>query len=105
MSASAARATAASAPHLSGVARHGSRLGRLMRAVTTGSGIFGFVFLYAPIVILVIFSFNSSRFVTTWGGFGFRWYIKLFEDAAMMTALRNSLLVAVVSTLIATLFG
>jgi spermidine/putrescine transport system permease protein len=98
-------ASVVSSSRLSGVARRGSRLGRLMRAVTTGSGIFGFVFLYAPIVVLVVFSFNSSRFVSAWGGFGFRWYVKLFEDAAMMTALKNSLLVAVVSTLIATLFG
>ncbi|HSR32441.1 MAG TPA: hypothetical protein VLY63_17915, partial [Anaerolineae bacterium] len=49
-------------------ARHGSRLGRLIRAAITGSGIFGYLFLYTPIIILVIFSFNSSRFVTSWDG-------------------------------------
>jgi spermidine/putrescine transport system permease protein len=98
-------ASAAETPDLSEVARHGSRLGRAMRAVTTANGIFGYVFLYAPILVLIIFSFNSSRFVADWGGFSFRWYVKLFQDAAMGAALRNSLIVAFVSTIIATLFG
>jgi spermidine/putrescine transport system permease protein len=87
------------------VARHGSRLGRLIRAAITGSGILGYVFLYAPIVILVVFSFNTSRFVTAWGGFGFRWYGELFQNEAIATALKNSLIVALSSTLISTVFG
>jgi spermidine/putrescine transport system permease protein len=87
------------------VARHGSRLGRLIRAAITGSGILGYVFLYAPIVILVVFSFNTSRFVTSWGGFGFRWYGELFQNEAIATALKNSLIVALASTLISTVFG
>ena len=65
----------------------------------------GYIFLYAPIVILVIFSFNASRFVTTWEGFSLRWYGELFQNEAMMTALKNSLIVAVASTLISTVFG
>jgi spermidine/putrescine transport system permease protein len=87
------------------VARHGSRLGRLLRAAITGSGVFGYLFLYTPIIILVVFSFNSSRFVTTWEGFSLRWYGELFQDEAMALALRNSLIVAVTSTLLATVFG
>jgi spermidine/putrescine transport system permease protein len=87
------------------VARHGSRLGRLIRAAITGSGIFGYLFLYAPIVILVVFSFNASRFVTSWGGFSFRWYGELFQNEAMATALKNSLIVAFASTFISTVFG
>jgi spermidine/putrescine transport system permease protein len=87
------------------VARRGSRLGRLIRAAITGSGIFGYVFLYAPIIILVIFSFNTSRFVTSWGGFGFRWYGELFQNEAIATALKNSLIVALASTLLSTVFG
>jgi len=87
------------------VARRGSRLGRGLRALITGSGILGFLFLYIPILILIIFSFNASRFVTTWSGFSLRWYGELFQDDAMMLALRNSLVVAVVSTLISTVFG
>ena len=87
------------------VARHGSWLTRLVQAGITASGIFGYIFLYVPIIILVIFSFNSSRFVTTWAGFSFRWYGELFRNEAMMVALKNSLIVAVASTLISTVFG
>lgn len=87
------------------VAQRGSRLGRGLRALITGSGILGFLFLYVPILILIIFSFNASRFVTTWSGFSLRWYGELFQDDAMMLALRNSLVVAVVSTIISTVFG
>ncbi len=90
---------------MSRVARRGSRLGQMVRAMITGGGILGYLFLYAPIVILVIFSFNSSRFVTAWEGFSFRWYGELFKNEAMAAALKNSLIVAVASTLISTVFG
>jgi spermidine/putrescine transport system permease protein len=88
-----------------GVARHGSRLGRVLQATIQANGILGYIFLYAPIIILVVFSFNSSRFVSTWESFSFRWYGELFRDEAMVVALKNSLIVAVSSTLISTLFG
>jgi spermidine/putrescine transport system permease protein len=87
------------------VARRGTRMGRWLQAAIAGSGIFGFVFLYVPIIILIVFSFNASRFVTAWSGFSFRWYGELFQDEAMMLALRNSLIVAVVSTVLSTVFG
>jgi spermidine/putrescine transport system permease protein len=87
------------------VARRGSRLGQILRGLITFSGVFGYVFLYVPIIILIVFSFNASRFVTTWDGFSFRWYLELFDDAAMAAALRNSMIVAVVSTLVSTVFG
>jgi spermidine/putrescine transport system permease protein len=87
------------------MARHGSWLGRAIRTAITANGILGYVFLYAPILILVIFSFNSSRFVSAWEGFSFRWYRELFQNEAMGAALRNSLFVALSSTLISTVFG
>ena len=87
------------------VARHGTRLGRWLQALITGTGIFGYVFLYVPILILIVFSFNASRFVTSWSGFSLRWYGELFQNEAMLLAMRNSLIVAVVSTLISTVFG
>jgi spermidine/putrescine transport system permease protein len=90
---------------LSRTARRGSWLGRLIRAGITASGIWGYFFLYAPIVILIVFSFNSSRFVSSWEGFSLRWYGELFQDAAMAAALKNSLIVAVSSTLLSTVFG
>lgn len=64
-----------------------------------------FVFLYAPIVILVVFSFNDSRSVFKWAGFTTRWYTRLFQDEAIMSALKNSLIVATISTLISTVLG
>jgi spermidine/putrescine transport system permease protein len=88
-----------------GVARRGTLLGRIVRLGIGSSGILGYIFLYAPIVVLIIFSFNASRFVTAWEGFSFRWYGELFRNAAIMTALKNSLIVAVSSTLVSTLFG
>jgi spermidine/putrescine transport system permease protein len=97
--------TTADAPPLSRVARHGSRLGQLLRASITADGIFGYIFLYAPIVVLVVFSFNSSRFVTDWSGFSLRWYRVMFGDEAMMAALKNSMIVALVSTFFSTIFG
>jgi spermidine/putrescine transport system permease protein len=90
---------------LSRVARRGSRLTRLIQSGITASGVFGFLFLYAPIIILVVFSFNSSRFVSSWEGFSFRWYGVLFQDEAMVSALKNSLIVAVTATLLSTIFG
>jgi len=66
---------------------------------------FGFVFLYAPIVSLVVFSFNESRLVTVWGGFSTRWYGELFRDAQIMGAAWVSLKVAFWSACLATVIG
>jgi putrescine transport system permease protein len=65
----------------------------------------GFAFLYLPIVILVIYSFNASRLVTVWGGWSLRWYREFFGDSAMIEAAWMSLRVAAVSATIATLLG
>ena len=65
----------------------------------------GMAFLYLPIVILVIYSFNASRLVTVWGGWSLRWYHEFFNDRAMLEAAWMSLRVAAVSATIATLLG
>ena len=54
----------------------------------------GLGFLYLPIVILVIYSFNASRLVTVWGGWSLRWYSEFFHDRAMIDASWMSLRVA-----------
>ena len=64
-----------------------------------------FFFFYFPIAILIIFSFNEGRFVNQWTGFSFQWYVKLFQDDAIGLALRNSLIVASVSTFVSTIMG
>ena len=63
------------------------------------------LFFYLPIALLVVDSFNGSRFAGTWGGFSLRWYVKLFHDREIWQALRNSLIVGVAATFCATVIG
>lgn len=65
----------------------------------------GMAFLYLPIVILVIYSFNASRLVTVWGGWSLRWYKELLNDDAMLNAAWMSLHVATCSATAATILG
>src|SRR3977135_4386870 len=65
----------------------------------------GLAFLYLPIVILVVYSFNASRLVTVWGGWSTRWYGEVFNDRAMLDAAWMSLRVGVVSAAAATILG
>lgn len=64
-----------------------------------------FLFLYAPILLLMLFSFNDSRSRGKWGGFTLKWYGELFNDAATMDALLNTVLIAILSAAIATVVG
>ncbi len=64
-----------------------------------------FIFLYAPIVILMILSFNASKTRSKWGGFTLKWYRELFKNEAIMEALGNTLTIAFLSALIATIIG
>ncbi|HXF87935.1 MAG TPA: ABC transporter permease [Xanthobacteraceae bacterium] len=65
----------------------------------------GLAFLYLPIVILVIYSFNASRLVSVWGGWSLRWYVELLHDEAMRNAAWTSLGVGAVSATVATVLG
>lgn len=64
-----------------------------------------FLFLYLPIVVLVVLSFNENRVVGVWTGASLRWYRALLTEPGVLTALRTSLIVAVISTLFATTLG
>ena len=64
-----------------------------------------YVFLYAPILVLVVFSFNKARLTAEWGGFTLLWYRKLFSDPQILSSLRNSLIVATLATLACTVIG
>lgn len=64
-----------------------------------------FLFLYAPIIVLALYSFNSSRSRGTWDGFTLRWYIDLFQDQQIMKSLYYSLIIAVISSFVATFVG
>ena len=63
------------------------------------------LFLYAPILILIVLSFNKSKSRSKWGGFTLDWYRSLFESSDLLTALYNTLLIALLSALGATLLG
>lgn len=64
-----------------------------------------YAFFYAPIVLLIVFSFNDNDNVQIWTGASMRWYRAMFENDAVMGALRNSLIVALISTVVSTVIG
>jgi putrescine transport system permease protein len=65
----------------------------------------GFAFLYIPILILVIYSFNDSKLVTVWGGFSTRWYTQMWHNEALMDAAWVTIRVGILSATIATILG
>lgn len=69
------------------------------------SVVLGFAFLYLPIVILVIFSFNASKLVTVWGGFSTQWYVSLFNNQGFLDAAWVTIRVGLLSATIATVLG
>lgn len=64
-----------------------------------------FLFLYAPIVTLIVLSFNDSRTRAKWGGVTFKWYAALFQNEDIMQALFNTLSIALISSIVATVIG
>jgi spermidine/putrescine transport system permease protein len=64
-----------------------------------------FAFLYIPLIVVVVFSFNNSKLNAEWVGFTFGWYYVLFNDAAMIQAALNSLIIAFVAATLATVLG
>lgn len=63
------------------------------------------IFMYAPIIVLIFYSFNESRTMANWGGFSLKWYAALLKDRDIMEALKVTLSVAVLSSLAATVLG
>lgn len=64
-----------------------------------------FLFLYAPILVLVVFSFNNSKSTARWNGFTLDWYASLFENRLIMSSLYNTVLVAVIASIASTILG
>ena len=64
-----------------------------------------FVFLYAPIAVLIIYSFNASKSSGTWGGFSLKWYAELFSNSDIMQALITTLTIAVISAAVSVVIG
>jgi spermidine/putrescine transport system permease protein len=80
-------------------------LDRLIEPLVLLNGLAVYTFLYLPIAVLVLFSFSASRYASVWGGFSLAWYAKLFQDPDILQALRNSLLIAVATALLAMVLG
>ena len=70
-----------------------------------GAALAFFVYLYAPLVVLVVFSFNATRSATVWGGFSLEWYAKAFANDDIQRAAMNSLIIAVTATAFATIIA
>jgi len=79
--------------------------GKLQRWLFGGWTILVFAFLYIPIGLLVLFSFNESRLNIQWEGFSLRWYGELMHNRTLLVAFQNSMIVAVATTILATLLG
>ncbi len=89
----------------------GTRLTRI-NDLKIGKGLYsksvtfaGVIFLFIPIVVLIVYSFNDSKVITVWEGFSFKWYKVMFGDRSIWNALKNSLIVAFLNTLFSTLLG
>ncbi|MFY8216594.1 MAG: ABC transporter permease [Chthoniobacterales bacterium] len=78
---------------------------RLQRLLFGSWSLAVFAFLYIPIIILVVFSFNESRLNVQWVGFTTQWYKELFENAVLIKAFKNSVIVAVGATVLSTVLG
>ncbi len=65
----------------------------------------GLIFLYAPMFILIFYSFNASKLVTVWGGFSAKWYVELFKDQQILDAVWTSLEIAFLSASMAVVLG
>jgi spermidine/putrescine transport system permease protein len=70
-----------------------------------GFSLLVYLFLYAPILVLVVFSFNRGRLTAAWEGFTLDWYAKLFDNPQILSSLRNSLVVAGATTFLCTVVG
>lgn len=67
--------------------------------------LFIYIFLYLPIIVLIVFSFNKSKLNSVWTGFTFKWYGSLFHNVAILTAMRNTLVIGFVSTAFSVVIG
>ncbi len=64
-----------------------------------------FLFLYAPIIVLIVFSFNNSKSRAHWTGFTFKWYVEMFKDRQIMTSLYYTIVIALAASILATIIG
>ncbi len=78
---------------------------RLLNWILSGWTALVFVFLYVPIAVLVVYSFNQSRLNVVWTGFSLEWYRRLWQHAPLLRAAENSLVIAAITTAVSVLLG
>ena len=83
----------------------GSSAGRRWTLLNIGAVAAGLTFMYLPILLVIVFSFNESRLVTVWGGFSFKWYVTLFHNTQLLDSAWLSLRLAFMSASAATILG
>ena len=76
-----------------------------MKMASRIAAVLSFALLYAPLIIMIVFSFNDGQSMANFDGFSFRWYAELFSGNALLDTLRNSLILAITSALLSTLLG
>lgn len=81
------------------------KISRSANTILSGFAFIILAFLYLPIAVLVVFSFDNSRFAVDWHGFTLKWYGLLFQDEALGLAIKNSLIVAVIAVAVSTIMG
>ncbi len=77
----------------------------LVSRLLAGNAVIVYLFFYAPIALLIVFSFNDNDRVAIWTEPSLRWYQAMFQNDAVMSALRNSVVVALISTVVSTVIG
>lgn len=75
------------------------------RKILQAYSILVYLFLYVPIIVLMVYSFNSSELITAWEGFTLRWYEKMFQNGAIFDAAKNSVLIALLTTVFSCIIG
>ena len=78
---------------------------RRTHPIVTAMAMVTIAFLYVPLLVVGVFSVNATRYGLTWKGFTFDWYVKLLQNDIILEAAWNTLLLAVVSTVVATILG
>jgi spermidine/putrescine transport system permease protein len=86
-------------------AQYRGALDRFIEPVLLLNAVLAYAFLYMPVVVLVLFSFSSSRYASIWGGFSLAWYVRLFHNPDIGRALLNSLLIAIATAILSTILG
>jgi ABC-type spermidine/putrescine transport system, permease component II len=77
----------------------------LLKNINKGYSFLIYIFLYLPIIVLILFSFNESKLNAVWTGFSLKWYKNLFHNYGILDAAKNSIIIAVISTILSVMLG